>query len=288
MNRRRLLTSTLAASGAMLLPASLMHQKSLLAADQASSELPSMTVTLLDDGFEIDNPLAAGRFEVTVANAGTSFESHIGFGLVPDRVTDDQWETWLTGPDDHPEILTFEEIAFVGMPDWAQPGKSSTGVIDLQPGRYFLFDPFDARGYLTIQVEGDFGDPVEPASDLTIILKEMAIELPEAAFTTTPKRWKIDNTGAMSHEVAVIPIVPEFTEADLQQLMSMPEDATPEPGTPEFVYAPSAGIGILGQQQTSWLDVTLEPGSYLAACMLPFSTGYPHVIDGMYRFFSVE
>ncbi len=49
-----------------------------------------------------------------------------------------------------------------------------------------------------------------------------------------------------------------------------------------------AAIGILAGHHTSWLDVQLEPGRYLGACMLPFSTGYPHAMDGMYRFFDVE
>jgi hypothetical protein len=116
----------------------------------------------------------------------------------------------------------------------------------------------------------------------------MEIVLPETALTTAPVRWKIENTGAMSHEVAVIPISPDFTEEHLQLLFSLPEDATPPPDVPEFVYQPVAAIGILGKEQTSWLDVQLAAGHYLAICMAPFGTGYPHGIDGMYRFFDVE
>jgi hypothetical protein len=116
----------------------------------------------------------------------------------------------------------------------------------------------------------------------------MAIELPDQALTTAPVRWKIENAGAMSHEVAVIPISPDFTEEHLQALFELPEDATPPPGFPEFVYQPVAAIGILGKGQTSWLDVALAPGHFLAACFLPFGTGYPHAIDGMYRFFELN
>ena len=38
----------------------------------------------------------------------------------------------------------------------------------------------------------------------TVTLHEMAIDLPDTAFTTKPLRWRIENTGAMSHEVAVM------------------------------------------------------------------------------------
>ena len=115
----------------------------------------------------------------------------------------------------------------------------------------------------------------------------MSIDLPDAALTTAPVRWKIANTGAVSHEVAVVPVPADFTDATLQAMFSMPEDATPVPGTPELVYQPAAAIGILAKGHTSWLDVELKPGRYLAACFLPFGTGYPHAIDGMYRFIDI-
>jgi hypothetical protein len=74
----------------------------------------------------------------------------------------------------------------------------------------------------------------------------------------------------------------------LEVMMSLPEDATPPPDLPEFVYQPVTAIGILAPQHTSWLDVQLEPGHYLAVCMLPFGTGYPHALDGMYHLFEVQ
>jgi hypothetical protein len=116
----------------------------------------------------------------------------------------------------------------------------------------------------------------------------MTIELPEAAFTSSTVRWKIENTGALHHEVRRAGGSAEFDADMFMTLMSLPEDATPPPGTPEFEYQPVVAIGILGPHSTSWLDVQLEPGHYLAACMLPFGTGYPHAMDGMFVFFDVR
>jgi hypothetical protein len=84
-----------------------------------------------------------------------------------------------------------------------------------------------------------------------------------------------------------VPVDPSFTDDDLQLMFSLPEDATPPPGVPELVYQPVAAIGILAPGHTSWLDVELAPGRYLGACMLPFTTGYPHAMDGMYHLFDV-
>src|SRR4051794_32087231 len=253
----------------------------------AGSDLPTLELTLTDTGFEVAQPLQAGRFRVTVTNTGTSTDSHFALGKIPDDVTDAQYEEWLNSPEGETDALRFEDIGFVGVPDWPQPGKDSTGVIDLAPGRYFLFDPFSAREFVTVTIEGEAASVDEPQSDLTVELKEMTIVLPDAAFTSDPVRWKIVNNGAMSHEVAVLPVSADFTEEHLQLLFTLPEDATPPPGTPEFVYQPVSAIGILASGHTSWLDVQLAPGRYLGICMLPFSTGYPHAMDGMYLFFDV-
>jgi hypothetical protein len=294
MDRRTLLAGSLGLATAALLARTAPATQATTEATAQATELPELALTLTDTGFEIAQPLAAGRYRVTVANTGTLAESHFALGKIPDRVTDAQYQEWLDslqrsdGQDGVTDALTWDDIEFVGVPDWPQPGGNVSGVIDLAPGRYFLFDPFSARGYRQLMIDGELVAVAEPASDLTVTLQEMAIELPEAAFTSAPVRWKIENSGAMSHEVAVIPVSPDFTEEHLHLLFTLPEDATPPPDVPEFVYQPVAAIGILAKQQTSWLDVHLKPGHYLAACMLPFGTGYPHAMDGMYRFFEVE
>jgi hypothetical protein len=293
MHRRTVLTGSLGLTMALALPRWTRAAVATPAASPTASALPALEVTLTDTGFAFPQPLAAGRYAVTVTNAGTSTDSHSALGKIPDRITDDQYATWLAsltrtdGTDGQTDALTWDDIEFVGMPDWPQPGRPVTGVIDLAPGRYFLFDPFSARGHLQLTVGGAFAPGPEPASDLSVGLHEMAIDLPDAAITTAPVRWKIENTGAMSHEVGVIPVSADFTAAQLQALFAQPEDATPVPGTPQLVYQPIAAIGILAKQHTSWLDVQLAPGHYLAACFLPFGTGYPHAVDGMYRFFAV-
>jgi hypothetical protein len=288
MNRRMFLTGSLAMTATVALPGMARAAQATPDASAAVTRLPELRLSLTDTGFEIDQPLKAGRYRVIVTNTGTSAESHFALGRIPDSVTDAQYEEWLSSETGETEALRFEDIGFVGVPDWPQPSKPVSGVVDIAPGRYFLFDPISGRQPLTVMVEGELTASAEPASDFTVVLHEMAIDLPDAALTTEPVRWKIENTGAMSHEVAVIPVSPDFTDAHLQLLFSLPEDATPPADVPAFVYQPAAAIGILAPQHTSWLDVQLAPGRYLAACMLPFSTGYPHAMDGMYRFIDVK
>ena len=291
MDRRSFITGSLGLATMAAMPAPSRAAQPTPSASEATTEFPALELTLTDTGFEISEPLRSGRYQITVTNVGTVTESHFALGKIPDDVTDAEYETFLQTQDDT-EALSFEDIAFVGVPDWPAPGGSVSGVIDLAPGRYLLFDPFTGREPRTLMVEGGPVDAAEPASDLTVELSEMAIVLPESAFTSQPMRWKVANTGAMSHEVAVLPVSTDFTAEQFEQvlsvMMNLPEDATPSPDLPEFVYQPVSAIGILAPQHTSWLDVQLAPGRYLAVCMLPFGTDYPHAIDGMYRVFDVE
>src|SRR4051812_40165384 len=200
MDRRRVLI------GSVLSVVPLLGRHGTIRAAQATpdaaagSDLPRLALTLTDTGFEIAQPLQAGRFRVIVTNAGTSTDSHFALGKIPEDITDAQYKAFLAVMDDT-EDLSFTDIAFVGVPDWPAPGKPVSGVIDLDPGKYLLFDPISDRAPETLMVEGDVGVGEEPASDLTIALREMEFVFPQAAIRSAPQRWKLTNTGAISHEL---------------------------------------------------------------------------------------
>lgn len=283
MNRRTFIASSAGVAAAIASSSRSLARQ----ATPGLADLPRLAVTLTDTGFDIPGTIPAGRTQLSVTNAGTMTESHWAMGKYPDGVTEAEIEEFENA-DDGTEALSFDDIAFVGVPDWPQPGGAAvTGIVDLQPGRYFAFDPISGRTPVRFVVEGDLAVSAEPAADLTVTLKDMAIDLPEAAFTASAVRWRIENTGGIHHDVAVMPVAPEFTADHLMTLLSLPFDATPPPDAPTFEYLPVAAIGILAPQSTSWLDVQLVPGRYLAVCMLPFVTGYPHAMDGMYVFFDV-
>jgi len=216
-------------------------------ATPVASGLPRLDIALTDGGFEIPDGIQAGRYEFAATNAGTMTLSHFGIGKFPDRVTEEDIEAFFAAQGEDTDALSFDDIAFVGAADWPQPGKPPvTGVIDLQPGRYMAFKPLDDSEPVRFTVEGTFPATVEePAADLTVTLHEMMIELPETAYTSSPVRWKIENTGSFHHEVAVLSVPSDFTAEDFQTLLSLPEEATPPPGVPDFEYQPVSAIGIL-------------------------------------------
>src|SRR5688500_18408063 len=95
MDRRMLLTRLLGIAAAIALPRPSRAAPATPHGSGTVPELPALNLTLTDTGFEIAEPLLAGRYEATVANAGTATDSHFALGKIPDRVTDAQYEEWL-------------------------------------------------------------------------------------------------------------------------------------------------------------------------------------------------
>jgi hypothetical protein len=285
MNRRHFATLALSLGVSTVLPASVF---ALEASPEATGDFPVLDIELTDDGLIVPDMVKAGRTLLRAINSGTMTESHWAMGRFPDAVTEADIEAFFAAQGEDTDALSFDDIEFVGVPDWPQPdGDAVTGIVDLPAGRYMAFKPIADQMPIRFLVEGDAVDAPEPVADFTVDLHDMTIVLPDAAFTSAPVRWKIENTGSLPHDIAVLPVPADFTADDFMALMMMPEDATPPPEMAGFEYLPVAAIGILAPQRISWLDVQLDPGHYMAVCMLPFGTGYPHAMDGMSVFFEV-
>ena len=91
MDRRNFVAGSLGIATALALPRISRAGR----ATASSADLPDLALTLTDAGFEIAQPLAAGRYRVTVANTGTLAESHFALGKIPDRVSDAQYQEWF-------------------------------------------------------------------------------------------------------------------------------------------------------------------------------------------------
>ena len=279
MNRRSLLKISAASMAALALPTA---GHALGQATPEAGEFPELTITVTDEGFDIPEGLTAGRYAVSVVNNGSG-PSHSSLGLLPDGVTEDQV---IADMSSESEELPgwFLNAGYVGLPDWAPPGETRTGVVDLAAGIYFMFDPFSSRFAFTTIEAGEESE-VEPEADATIELTEMHFILPDAGIPSGPSLLKVANIGAIPHEFQVLP-VPEGTTADqVSALFAMPEDATPVPGDALqealSMYQPVVATSILGAGLTSWIDVDVPAGTYAVICALPFPSGVPHAMEGM-------
>lgn len=252
-------------------------------------EWPVLDVQMTDTGFVFPEKIGAGRTLLRITNIGTKADdAHWALGRLPDGATDADLEELMTAPDGAETKIRWEQIGFVGVPDWPKPdGPAVTGIVDLHPGRYIAFAPISDRETVTLDIGGTFAAGDEPVAEVDVDLHEFVITVPDTAHTAKPVRWKITNTGGTLHDVAILPVPADFTADDFMALLMLPEGATPTPDMKMIDYMPVAAIGILGLATTSWLDVQLAPGHYMGVCMLPFGTGYPHAMDGMTVFFTV-
>lgn len=281
MNRRALLKGTGGLAAGLLLtrPAFAFAQGT-----STAGEFPELTITITDDAFVIPDGLTAGRYAVTIVNNGTA-ASHCSLGRLPDGATKDEVTAFMSNENNDTLPDWFLHAGYVGLPDWPAPGGSLTGVIDLDAGDYFMFDPFSARsGFVTV-AEGTNSAPAKPVSDATVELTEMRFILPERGLPTGAARLELQNIGAEAHEFQVL-AVPEGTTADqIMALFALPENATPPPDDPLATalanYQPVAAMSILGAGRTAWLDTDLPAGTYAVMCMLPFPDGVPHAMQGM-------
>ena len=285
MNRRTLITGSAAAvTVGTLRPGSLFAQSTPAATDA----YPELLIVVNDDGFLVPQPLTAGRYRVTVRNESAQ-DAHTAFGRLPDGAKFEDFDAM--GEDTMKPVNghAFVDIEFVGQPDWpAAGGGTVTGIVDLPAGTYVMFDPIGPRATLKVMVEGEASTEPDPASDLTVELAEMSITFPSLKLAAGKQTWKVVNEGALLHELAVMPVSDSLTEDDLMELFMMPEDATPVPGQPTLDYVPNAAIGILRPQGTSWVEVDLEPGRYLAICMIPIPGPMPHGMEGMLAFLELS
>jgi hypothetical protein len=279
MNRRTLLKGTGGLAAGLLIGRT---TKAFAQGTPTSGEFPELTITVTDDGYEIPDGLTAGRYAVSVVNNGSG-PSHSSLGRLPDGVTEDQVVADMSTPSEElPDW--FLNAGYVGLPDWAAPGETRTGVVDLAAGNYFMFDPFSSRSAFVTVAVGDESE-VEPEADATVELTEMHFILPDDGLPGGPALLKIANIGAIPHEFQVLP-VPEGTTADqVAAIFASPEDATPIPGDAlqeaMFTYQPVAATSILGAGLTAWIDADLAPGTYAVICALPFPSGVPHAMEGM-------
>lgn len=247
---------------------------------------PELLITVTDDSFELPGSVEEGRYLLTFDNTGQESRHSILLRLPDDLETDLAVDL---GPEtEAPPAWLFEATA-PGFPGETPPGERSYAVIDLEPGRYVVIDDFFATFEVLPGPEATPIPAVDPATEATVDLFEYGYELP-AGIVPGRQVWEVMNSGAESHEFLLIRSpAPITTEQAMELFMAEDEEATPTGGGPTLSeLAPVGGISWLSPGQTAWIDVDLQPGTYVALCFVPDpETFTPHVAMGMIAVFTI-
>jgi hypothetical protein len=287
MNRRALLTISAASLATLALPAT---RSSLAQATPAAGEFPELIVTLTDDGFAFPEGTTAGRYAISIVNE-SSTPSHSSLGLLPEGIDLAMVEEAMASETEEvPQWIL--DTKWVGLPDFGLPGETRTGIVDLPPGTYLGFSPFEGW-FNIVDIPGEPISAPEPSPTLSVELIEMSFTWGQDAILSGPQLLQVTNVGATLHDIQFYP-VPEGTTVDhVMEVFMLEEGGTPTPENPlasisEDEFLPAAATSILAPGVTTWLDLDLAPGTYMVMCPLPFPSGPPHAMLGMIEIITVS
>ena len=255
-----------------------------------------VTVTARDYAFTAPDTLLAGRTEVRLVNEGPELH-HAAIVRLDDGKTPADFVRAMQagGP---PPTWMHE----VGGPNAPAPGRTSTTIVDLEPGTYMFLcfipspdgKPHVMKGMMKAVTvvpasAATMAAPVStgagamstrPEPDVTMTLRDYGFDL-SAPLTSGSHVVRVRNEAAQGHEVLFVRLAPGKTPQDVVAWVEQP--AGPPPGMPLG--------GTVGMARGVSNDVVLElePGEYGLLCFLPDAgDGKPHVAHGMMRQITVK
>ena len=299
----RVATLLAATFGLGLLAAGSAEPAAVPEVDARLQGYPTITVRLTDDAIVAPDQVTAGPTVLIVENEEED-PGHAFVMRIPEVVTDVELASSLaagTVAENTPDW--FWTADFLGNADRATTEQPAIALVDIEPGRYVVGDPFrpvTQFAQFTVPAPALAATNL-PVPDLSIDLFEMGFSVPDRV-EAGPKLWQVRNTGGMLHEMAIFPIPAGATPQQVQDAVSAELQAEfgGDPGEARFAIDAlggewvgwssdlMAGVGVLSPQATTLTQVNLEPGTYGAVCFVPVqNSGVPHLMMGMTKVFEV-
>ena len=285
--------------------------------DLTSLGLPTIDVTVTTNAFEgAPSALDAGRYLVTATLASGVEEGAVAFVQPPSGMAAADFLAAIGAggggtPEASPPVIEAEaspaeEEAFQPevLPTFIYQsvfaGGVNTGggpamaVVDLGPGEWILWadGPDSPQAPVTFMVNGEPPtDLPEPDADVMVTYIDFGITV-EGSLTAGDHILRIENQGAQPHFLDLEKGPDTMTNEDIATLIdaffgggsppaSLPFDPDKDLHTVLNTAAQSIGT-------VMWTTVSLEAGTYLAACFFPTAgEGLPHAAHGMHTVFKV-
>ncbi|MGD9890558.1 MAG: hypothetical protein AB7N70_13445 [Dehalococcoidia bacterium] len=251
--------------------------------DSTAAEIPGVTVVARDYAFEMPEEVPAGRVRLTLRNEGPE-PHHAQPARLKDGVTLEQFTAQLQqGPEAALPLLSFP-----GGPGPVASGTSQDVTLDLVEGQYVMLcfvespdgAPHLAKGMMQpFRVTGTGIGDDDPRADDEVTLRDFGFTLPESM--AGDATLKVINAGPQVHEMGVVKPAEGTTVRDVLDYFHEPQGPPP--------FAPAGGMQALDPNASGWLHLDLEPGAYMAICLIPDpGSGRPHADLGMIQEFTVE
>lgn len=262
---------------------------------------PEVNIVASESGFEVPDDVQAGTVLITLENRAPF---PVGFSLIqlpegaspadlgppPGAATD---ASPAAGEEAAPEEglppILYDAVWAGGV--FAFPGgPPAQAVVTLTPGEWLLAGPPDVPiPPQPFTVGGEAGGaPATPEGAVSVELDNFQIILPDQ-IAAGPQIWEVSNVGDQPHEIFISTTPERLTIEDAETLLRLPEEATPPPGLPSLEeFLPVSFVAPISGEQTTLVEMNLEPGHYVAVCFIPEKeSGEPHAMEGMVTVFSV-
>lgn len=262
---------------------------------------PEVTIVATESGYEIPDDIQAGTVLITLENQAPF---PVGFSLVqlPEGASladlgpppgAEAGASPAAGEEASPEEglppILYDAtwaggvLAFPG-------GPPAQAVVTLTPGEWLLLGPPDVPvPPQPFTVSGEAGEALTaPEGAVSVELDNFQIILPEQ-IPAGPQIWEVTNVGDQPHEIFVSMTPERLSVEDAMTLIQLPPDATPPPGLPSLEeFMPVGFVAPISGEQTTLVEMNLEPGHYVAVCYMPTKgEDVPHAAKGMVTVFSV-
>jgi hypothetical protein len=286
--------------------------------DLTSLGLPTIDITVTADAFEgAPTEVEAGRYLLTVTVADDVEFGSAGFVSPPEGTSAEDFLMLLgsgggevepvpspiaeaspvaEGGEEEGPLPTFIYQSRFAGGTVAPAGMSGQAVIDLGPGEWILWgdDPEAPQPPVVFTVTGEMPtDLPEPDADIDVTYIDFGISF-EGALTAGEHVLRIENMGAQPHFMFVAKGPDTMTNEQIADLLAWEMEGAA--GTPPDVgFDPDTDLMDVGYSGTqsigtvTWITLSLEPGTFLAACFFPTAgEGIPHAYHGMHTVFTVE
>lgn len=180
-----------------------------------------------------------------------------------------------------------------GTPGMVAPGDSTEVVVRLDPGHYVMAPWFSRAGgsvrigmatRATFQVlapPAGIPEAAAPRADLSVRITDNAYQV-SGPLTPGHHVVKVANYGLHEHDFELVRLLQGHTAAEARKWLAAGRRG---PAPVEFV----GGLVAVSPGYTGYVDVTLEPGHYLAVCLVPAGADRePRVGRGMLASLRVE
>ena len=246
---------------------------------QEASDIPQVAIEKTADGYVIPAEMPEGVVQVTFTN-NTEGSLDATFARLNEGVTADALMGALgeAGPMGALQLVSLAGGTAV------EAGASSDMYVSFKPGEYVLLDMGEnapAPSVFTVaDAEGE--GAAAPEAAVNVSLLDFAFSLP-LQLTAGENLWQIDNDGEQWHEMVIFKIDPATTLAEMQEILAQVNSGE-EPAVEQAGFVFPIGAG-----ESTWVNMNLEAGTYLAICFLPdFATGHSHFQDGMMQVLTVS